>query len=345
MSTTLKYFSCLNSLHFDIEAVITQTQAADIFPPYSSRVFVVVMGDHDPQPGVYLLGAGVGHSVAPPVHNHVASSLKLKWTFEARECPTLGDAVSTVRQPGFAGAIVTMPYKKTIIPYLDRLEEIVVKLGACNNVYIGKDGLLWGTNTDWIGVAGCLQQGTATCVDRPALIVGAGGAARAAIHAVTTISACSILYIANRDHHEAMLLKKDTEDTYPGLTVVYIESSQQAESLPPPYYVVGSIPDEEPTSSEECEVFNIVDRFLSHVEEKGILLDMCYKPRRTRLLGIAEQHSWKSIEGFVMVGHQLQEQYRLWCGDEVASRLPLHQAWKKLHEAADNSPIINFRAC
>lgn len=300
------------------------------------------MGDIEIQSVVYLLGAGIGHSVAPPVHNYVASSLGCPWKFEACECSSIDDAVSLIRQPGFAGAIVTMPYKKKIMSYLDRLDDIAVKLGACNNIYIASDGHLCGTNTDWIGVAGCLREGVPPKENRPALVIGAGGAARAAIHAIATPFKCSTVYIVNRDDREVSDLKEEVEANYPGLEVIHVETSRHAESLSAPYYVVGTIPDTEPVSPQEFEVWRTVESFFCRAQETGVLVDMCYKPRRTRLLKLAERSGWKSVEGIAIIGYQLEKQYRLWCGDEAVSRLPLSEAWKILYEAAERSPAINF---
>lgn len=107
-----------------------------------------------------LAGVHVSHSFAPSIHNYIAETLGLPWEFSNRECPTLQDVMALFRAPDFAGGVVTMPYKKTIIQSLDELDPLVTTLGACNNVYLTKEGRLRGTNTDWRGIKGCLLSGT-----------------------------------------------------------------------------------------------------------------------------------------------------------------------------------------
>lgn len=307
------------------------------------------MGSYIEPSFVYLLGLGVGHSIAPPVHNYVAETLGCSWRFEARECPSIEDAVTLIRQPTFAGAIVTMPYKTAIMQHLDGLDDLAIHLGACNNIYIGGDGTLRGTNTDWLGIAGCLLDGDALSPastskpDRPALIIGAGGASKAALYAITAAVGCKTVYIVNRDDGEVLELAKVVRTNYPELKVVHVQASEQAKGLQSPSYIVGTIPDNEPVSLKEIEVYKTVEVFLSQAETKGVLLDMCYNPRRTRMLKLAQKYGWKQLEGTSIIGHQLREQYRLWCGEEAVKRLPLKGAWEVLRDTAENSFEINFR--
>ena len=291
---------------------------------------------------VYLLGLGVGHSIAPPVHNYISNALGCNWQFEARECPSIEDALTVIRQPMFAGAIVTMPYKKAIMPYLDELDKLAEQLGACNNIYISPDGILRGTNTDWVGVAGCLLGRTTPQKGKPALVVGAGGASKAALYALMTIFECRDIYILNRDDREAADLMREIVSNYKDVNIQHVRSSDEAKDLASPYCIVGTIPDIEPMSAEEMEIYRSLEIFLSQAETKGVTLDMCYKPRRTRILKLAERHSWSTIDGTSIIGHQLQEQYRLWCGEEAVKRMPIAEAWNVLHQAAECSPVINF---
>lgn len=127
---------------------------------------------------LYLAGIGVTHSIAPPMHDCIARSLGYDWKFIAQECPTVQDMMALFRAPSFAGGVVTMPYKQTIMPHLDALDDLAIVLGACNNVYRTPNGKLRGTNTDWRGIKGCLLNASEKGRGKPALIVGAGGASR-----------------------------------------------------------------------------------------------------------------------------------------------------------------------
>jgi quinate dehydrogenase len=290
----------------------------------------------------YLVGVGVKHSIAPPMHDYIAKSLGYNWKFLAEECPTVEDAMALFRKPSFAGGVVTMPYKTTIMAHLDGLDEHALKLGACNNVYRAADGSLRGTNTDWRGIYGCLMGFSDEGKGKPALIIGAGGAARAALYALHDQLNCNPIYVVNRDVGEVQALLKDARVYGDSLSIVHIESVEQARSLSSPYYIVGTVPDFEPQQPAEIEARNIVELFLSSASEKGVLLDMCFKPRRTRLLKLAEDVPWPTIEGINIIGHQIEEQYRLWCGEDDSRRVDRFGAWAALRKAAEASSAINF---
>lgn len=290
----------------------------------------------------YLVGIGVSHSIAPLMHNYIARSLGYNWKFLAKECPTVEDAIKLFREPTFAGGVVTMPYKSSIMQYLDGLDEYATKLGACNNVYLAKDGTLQGTNTDWRGVKGCLLETSLEGQGKPGLIIGAGGASRAAVYTLFEQLQCNPIYIVNRDIDEVKTLLRDCKAYGSRLNLIHIRSVDQAKSLQSPYYIVGTVPDFEPQSKTEIECRDILESFLESAQDKGVLLDMCFKPRQTRNLKLGERYGWRVVQGIGVIGHQVEEQYRLWCGDEDSRRICKEDVWKVLLEAADASKAINF---
>ncbi|PYH43726.1 shikimate dehydrogenase family protein [Aspergillus saccharolyticus JOP 1030-1] len=301
----------------------------------------------------YLVGVGVTHSIAPPMHNHIFHALGHRdWQFKAQECATVADAMALFRAPTFAGAgVVTMPYKRTIMAHLDGLDPPALTLGACNNVYRAADGSLRGTNTDWRGILGCLRGASAAGRGKPAAIVGAGGASRAAIYALHAELGCSLIYIVNRDEREVAELVEECTRVYGAekLTLVHLTQVAQVAALAEsPFYLVGTVPDAEPCSPEEVTVHQIVETLLQSSaspgagQGPGVLLDMCFKPRRTRFLKMAQRYGWRTVEGTEVIGHQIGEQYRLWCGEESSRNLPVEEAWAVLRQAAEESPAINF---
>jgi quinate dehydrogenase len=276
------------------------------------------------------------------MHDYIAQHLGYFWKFIALECPTVQDVMTAFRSPSFAGGVVTMPYKKSIMPLLDGLDELAVKLGACNNVYIALDGTLRGTNTDWRGIKGCLLDTSEAGRGKPALIIGAGGASRAAVYALNAELGCETIYIINRDRQEVLDLLGDAKAYTEGMKLVHVRSVDQARELASPYYIVGTIPDFEPKTATEVEARDILETFLEKAEEKGVVLDMCFKPRRTRILKMGVKHGWKDVEGTGIIGHQIEEQYRLWCDEEASKRVPKDGAWRTLQKAAEESTAINF---
>lgn len=292
---------------------------------------------------LHLVGIHVTHSIAPSMHNHISRSLGLPWTFHSTECPSMSDLMSLARDPKTAGLVVTMPYKNTVMQHLDALDDLAVQIGACNNVYRDpKDpAKLRGTNTDWLGIKGCLLEGGPLATGKPALIVGAGGASRAAVYALHTTFRASAIYILNRDDSEVAALLADAQRLSPPPKIIHVKTVEQAKELETPHYIVGTVPDFEPQTSEELNVKAVLDTFLER-NEKGVLLDMCFKPRRTRMIKKAEKDGWTCVEGTHVIGYQIEEQYRLWAGEEKVKNLDGEAARKVLLEQAEKAPGINF---
>ncbi|KEQ78842.1 shikimate [Aureobasidium pullulans EXF-150] len=310
----------------------------------------------DATPGtkkLHLIGIGVGHSIAPIMHNYICQTLNKPWTFVATEAVTIEAAMDIMKAPDFAGAVVTMPYKKTVMSFLHGLDPLAVKLGACNNVYITADGKLQGTNTDWRGIKGCLLAASDKGIGKPAMIVGAGGASRAAVYTLAIELECPVIYVVNRDDQEVQDLIADTtamlstpDSAEKSCNIVHIRHVEQARSLASPYYIVGTVPDSAPVTEAEKMAVKILDYCLASVEERGIFLDMCFKPRVTRKTKLARKHGWQTVEGTEVIGHQIQEQYRVWISPEsdaeVVSPQLTQDAWSTLRAAAESSTGINY---
>lgn len=298
---------------------------------------------------LHLVGVGVTHSIAPNMHNYIAQSLALPWKFFATECATMEELLKLARSHTTAGLVVTMPYKGTIMDHLDERDELASIIGACNNVYYKSDGSkrVCGTNTDWRGIKGCLlEKGEGKSRPSPtspasALIVGAGGASRAAVYALSEHLHCPTIYVLNRDDKEVLDLIRDSKKLPRVPEIVHIKTLDQAEGASSPYYIVGTVPDLEPKTETEIQVACIMKHFLSR-PEKGVLLDMCFKPRRTRMIKLAEQLGWPCVEGTHVIGYQIEEQWRLWAGEEACKKLDREGAWNVLLKAAEESKGINF---
>lgn len=240
-----------------------------------------------------------------------------------------------------------MPWKSEIIQRLDHVDDIVQKLNACNAVYFDKDGSLRGTNTDWIGIEGAIRAtgyvdpSVAAEFEEPSvgLVIGAGGAARAAIYALVFRFHVRVIHILNRDEGEVAQLIDDCSWLMYS-TVTHVKSVSQAEGLPAPSYIIGTVPDFEAVTPEEKAVRSILVSFLNRVGSQGLMLDMCYRPRMTRNLMLAQDHGWQIAEGTNVVGHQIEALWRLWIDEERLKRLDRDGMWKTLRDAADRGALL-----
>ena len=132
-----------------------------------------------------LLGYPLSHSLSPAMHNAALVEVGLSdWRYEAMpvEPGRLAEAVAIIRGDDYAGANVTVPHKEAIIPLLDSLTLVARAIGAANTL-IKQNGRLIGHNTDAAGLLADLYLHDVHISHRPVLILGAGGAARAAVAA------------------------------------------------------------------------------------------------------------------------------------------------------------------
>lgn len=133
-----------------------------------------------------VAGSPIGHSLSPVLHRSAYAALGLDWDYRRIECAPAGVAalLAAVRaDPAWVGLSLTMPLKSVAVPLVDRLVEPAGELGAVNTVLRSPEGSLVGMNTDVGGVLASLDE--LGCPRPPrAVVLGAGGAARAVLAAL-----------------------------------------------------------------------------------------------------------------------------------------------------------------
>jgi len=136
-----------------------------------------------------VFGHPIAHSVSPAMHKAALKALGLPHTYEAIDVPDLEhlqSMVDAVRQGIFAGANVTVPHKRAVLDLVDRVDPSAKNLGAANTL-IRNRGRVVAYNTDAAGLADELR--ALDAVGRTAAVIGAGGGARAAVAACTSLGA------------------------------------------------------------------------------------------------------------------------------------------------------------
>ena len=134
---------------------------------------------------VGLMGWPISHSHSPAMHNAAFAALGLPWAYVPLPVQPghAGDAVRGLAALGFAGANVTMPHKAAVMPHLHELTTAAQTVGAVNTIIVREDGTLLGDTTDGYGfMADLAEHGVA--LNGPALVIGAGGAARSVTYAL-----------------------------------------------------------------------------------------------------------------------------------------------------------------
>ncbi|KAL2845713.1 quinate dehydrogenase [Aspergillus pseudoustus] len=295
----------------------------------------------------YLYGHPLRNSLSPPLHQTVYNALGLNWTQiplssangpSYTQSPDISTFLSSIRSnPKFVGSSVTMPWKVAIMPHLDDLTEDARQAGACNTIFLRKDGdsssktSYVGTNTDCIGIREALLQGSPTGPNhfrgKPALIVGGGGTARTAIYVLRRWLGASKIYIVNRDAAEVNAILAEDKQRNPDASalapLVPISDPATAATVEAPVAIVSGIPNYPPKTEEEIrarETLTVLLRRQSHETDQGVILEMCYHPSPwTEIAQIASDACWKVVLGSEALIWQGLEQAKLWTGTNVVA--------------------------
>jgi shikimate dehydrogenase len=157
---------------------------------------------------VGLVGAGIGASRTPSLHEREGAEQGLRYVYKLIDLEVLGidasalpDILTAAQRFGFAGLNITHPCKQAVIPLLDELSPDAAALGAVNTVVL-KDGRRIGHNTDWWGFAESFRRELSDVRRDRVVQFGAGGAGAAVAHALLTVGA-GHLAIIDTDEHRA----------------------------------------------------------------------------------------------------------------------------------------------
>jgi shikimate dehydrogenase len=242
-----------------------------------------------------IIGYPLIHSLSPLFHNTAFLEKGLKARYRIFECQDLGGALKTLRKKPIRGLSVTHPYKSAIIPFLDRTDPLAQRIGAVNTVVL-EAGRWIGYNTDAWGALSALKDHTEVS-GKTALLVGAGGAARA-IGFILKEEGVS-LTIANRDPGRGEGLARDL-----GVGFVPLKEMGKVRAD----LLIHTTPAGLYPETGACIVPEEVLR------QGMVVMDIIYRPLKTNLLVAAERRGLTAINGLGMFVYQAAEQFRLWTG-------------------------------
>jgi len=212
----------------------------------------------------------------------------------ALHAKTLKDLLACVRDIPIHGLSITMPYKQAILPHLDNTDSHTAKVGACNTVVRAQDGNLYGFNTDTAGVVRPLQE-RMSLEKAKILVLGAGGAARAAVFGLKERGA--EVYILNRTAGPAQKLARSARAR------VIKRADLKKLSLD---VIINATP---------VGMGNTREAPLNENEIKArYVFDMIYDPVETRLLKMAKAAGAEVIPGIEMFVQQAARQFEIWTG-------------------------------
>lgn len=260
-----------------------------------------------------VIGYPLAHSLSPAFQQAALDYLGLDACYEAWETPPerLAEAVEAMRSPDCLGANVTIPHKEAVIPLLDDLDELSRQVGAVNTI-VHRGGRLYGHNTDVIGFLRALKEeaGFEPSGQR-ALVLGAGGAARAVVLTLSREGAAAVTVI-NRTYARASALVEELR-LYAQSTDLYAVPQTYAAlraAVRGCHLLVNCTPvGMTDTASERASPLP------AELIPSGILVfDLVYNPPETRLMAAARQRGAKAVGGLPMLVYQGAASLELWTG-------------------------------
>ena len=261
-----------------------------------------------------VAGDPIEHSLSPVIMNTALRRENVNGVYLALHVKTLKDLIHCAREIPLHGLSITMPYKQAILDYLDNTDSHTSKIGACNTVVRAQDGKLYGFNTDVAGVLRPLEQ-RITIEGAKVLVLGAGGAARAAVFGLRERGA--EVWILNRSAAPAQKLARQAK----------ARTIKRAD--------LGKVSFDVIINATPVGMGNTRDCPLKENEiQARIVFDMVYDPAETRLLQIARAKGLQVIPGIEMFVHQAARQFEIWSGKPAPADEMLWAVTAALQERA-----------
>lgn len=275
----------------------------------------------------YLIGNPVEHSVSPIMYNAAFKKLKLDFLYLSlkTEAKDLKNNILMLKGKDVQGANITIPFKVSVMRYLDKVEKLAKEIGAVNTI-LNDNGKLIGFNTDGPSALKALEK-YENPKEKKIVILGAGGAARAITYFL--LKKCpKELVIINRTFSKAKKLEKKLKNFYPNVTI-------KAFPLQPKYLKKELNNAEIIINCTSVGMFpNINETPIPKkiLKKDSFLMDIIYNPLETRLLREAKEKGLRTINGVEMLVYQGAISFEIWTGKRAPINLMKKVVLKALTE-------------
>jgi len=251
-----------------------------------------------------VIGWPIGHSRSPLIHNYWLKKYGIDAVYEIQpvEAHKVVEFISSLPSSKFIGCNVTIPHKETVFEAVSVVDEIAMRLGAVNTVYL-RDKKVCGTNTDGEGFIASLNHSYRSfhLENKTAIIIGAGGAAKAIIGALLDVGAGRI-GIINRTRTRILSLQKQF-----GARVFEINETIADSELKNCALLVNA-------TSQGMEGQPPLELDLRNLNPNTLVADIVYTPLETAFLERAKDRGNPTLGGLGMLLHQAVRGFELWFG-------------------------------
>jgi shikimate dehydrogenase len=259
-----------------------------------------------------LIGAGIGSSASPPLHEAEGGALGLRCLYQLIDLDELGlpaeavgELLSEARRMGFAGVNVTHPCKQLALEHLDELSPTTRALGAANTV-VFEDGRAVGYNTDRSGFTRSFEVGLAGVPLERAVLLGAGGAGTAVAHAALSLGVRE-LAVVDRDEERAERLAHTLADQFGGRRVVAADGDRLERHFSDADGLIHATP----TGMASHPGVPVP---LELLRREMWVADIVYMPLETELLRYARELGCRTLDGGGMAVFQAAASFQLFTG-------------------------------
>lgn len=263
------------------------------------------MTDHPRIPLAGVIGSPIAHSRSPLLHNYWLKRYGIKGHYVPLDIAQadLAQALRMLPKLGFVGVNVTIPHKESVIGLADIVTDRAALIGAANTLIFRSDGKIHADNTDGSGFVANLRQHAPDWQPKagPAVVFGAGGAARAIIAALIEVGAPEIR-LTNRTRARAEALRADF-----GAKVTVVDWVQSAHVMGDAATVVNTTA----LGMIGKPEFNVS---LAGINPKALVNDLVYTPLQTEFLTAAADMGCQTVDGLGMLLHQAAPGFERWFG-------------------------------
>lgn len=262
---------------------------------------------------ICLLGHPVEHSKSPEMQNKALEldEINAKYMAFDVEPKKLKEAVEGLKAINFMGANVTIPHKENVMKYVDGLTDEAKNIGAVNTLYI-EEGKLIGDNTDGRGfVLSLMEDGGVDPKDKKALILGAGGAAKA-ISTKLVMEEAEEINIFDLDEDKSKMIVNNIEKINVKTRIKIIKKDEMEEIAKKMDLIINCTP----VGMKENDPLLLSPSVFS---EKQLVFDLIYNPKKTKLLLEAEKKGAKILNGLGMLVYQGALSFEKWTGEKPNS--------------------------
>jgi len=262
---------------------------------------------------VGLIGYPVSHSLSPIMQQAAFNKLKIDACYILWETPKdqLTVKINSLRSPDIMGANITIPYKENVLHLVDDCDPFAARIGAINTI-VNRNGRLFGYNTDAPGFITALlelEDHPFECAGKNVVILGTGGAARAAVVGLVDKGVGGILLVG-RTETQLQKILQDVEALTANSTTLLkgalFGDSDVTASLPQTDLVVNATP----IGLKPDDLTLLID--VNTLATSALVMDMIFNPPLTPLLRSAKAHGCQIMNGLSMLLYQGALAFELW---------------------------------